>query len=394
MRTMNYDRSYGLAFGLAVFALSGACGDDSPSLGSAGNGDTAQAGQAGGAAGSGATSATTITAPDKQWTWIPFDDSTCRDGSPAGISVSLNAASKKVMLYLEGGGACFDVSTCASNPAAIAAKMPADTGVFDRTQADNPVADWNFVYVPYCSGDVHIGDAQDVTIPGVTGVQQFHGRSNLEAFLKRVVPTFAKADQVLLTGVSAGGFGASSNAEFVQDKFGAIPVTMIDDSGPGFSQQFLPKCEFDLQRMYWGLDSTLIALCGSDCTADGDFAVEYAAHVAKKSNGAYSGLIESDQDQVIRLFNGIATNNGANDCMGTLGPTPMDATLFESGLLDIRKRMSALNPNFGTYFPSSMQHTWIGGAALYTETAGDNQQRMVDWFKDILTGKAAAQVGM
>jgi hypothetical protein len=351
------------------------------------------AGAGGSAAGAGSMKGEPISAPDKQWTWIAFDDSTCRDGSHAGLSVNLNSSSKKVAIYLEGGGACFDASTCAQNPASIGAKMPTADGIFDRGNAENPIADWNLVYVPYCTGDVHIGDADDVMIPGVNGMQQFKGRKNLEAFLGRLVPTFDGVDQVLLTGASAGGFGASGNAEFVQKAFGSIPVTMIDDSGPGMSTEFVPSCLPDKYKAFWGIDKTLLALCGSDCSEGGDFTVEYAEHVAKQSTSALSGLIESNQDQVIRSFDGIATNNGANDCKGVLGLTPMDPKIFEAGLLDVRKRMQALNDRFGTFYPSSAQHTWIRGASFYTATAGPDKLRMVDWFHDILSGKSAAHAG-
>jgi hypothetical protein len=91
-----------------------------------------------------------ITGTDKTWTWIPFPDTQCRDGSPAGVSVNLNSGSNKVMIFLEGGGACFSADTCGSNPANVptTAQKPANvTGVFDRANTQNPVGDWNFVYV-------------------------------------------------------------------------------------------------------------------------------------------------------------------------------------------------------------------------------------------------------
>ena len=370
--------------------------------------DTAGAGSAGSASrtssGAGGAAATQvdafkptgepIAAGDKQWTWIAFPDSKCRDGSTAGISVSLNSSSKKLMLFLEGGGACFDAGTCATNPATVASKMPAsDMGVFDRSQTENPVRDWNFAYVPYCTGDVHMGDKEDVMVPGVAGVQQFVGRRNLRAFLNRLVPTFADAEQVLLTGVSAGGFGASANTEFVQWAFGSVPVVMIDDSGPAMSNKYLPSCLTDGYRTYWGLDKTIIKLCGSDCTQGGDYTIDYVKHLAKVAPNTRAGLIESNQDQVIRWFYGVGTNNGANDCMGTLAKTPMDAMLFEEGLLDERKLLMSLFPNYGTYFPKATQHTWLSGASLYTATTGAENVKMIDWVTGIIEGKPATHVG-
>jgi hypothetical protein len=113
-----------------------------------------------------------IDAPDKTWQRIEVPESICRDGSPGAFFVNLNRASKKVMIDLEGGGGCYDAQTCAGNPSA-AVQSPGVDGVFDRGNPQNPVADWSFVYVPYCSGDQHMGDAADVSIPGVDGRQQF-----------------------------------------------------------------------------------------------------------------------------------------------------------------------------------------------------------------------------
>ncbi|HEY2736017.1 MAG TPA: hypothetical protein VGI70_18595, partial [Polyangiales bacterium] len=110
-------------------------------------GSQADTGHAGSTASAGAGSAIALgdplSAPDDTWTWFDFDDSTCRDGSHAGVSVNLHASSKKVLIYLEGGGACFDASTCAQNPADIAGQKASSAGIFDRTNPDNPIADWN-----------------------------------------------------------------------------------------------------------------------------------------------------------------------------------------------------------------------------------------------------------
>ena len=58
-----------------------------------------------------------ITAADKTWTWVDFPGAKCRDGSDTGIGVNFNAASDKVMIYMEGGGACYNAITCGTNPA-------------------------------------------------------------------------------------------------------------------------------------------------------------------------------------------------------------------------------------------------------------------------------------
>jgi hypothetical protein len=328
-----------------------------------------------------------VKAPDATWTWVDVPGSKCRDGSMAGFAVNLKSGSKKLMIYLEGGGACFDALTCGSNPAnATAMKAGQSQGVLNRTNAENPVKDWNFVYVPYCTGDVHLGTKDDGMILGVAGTQHFVGRLNLEAYLQRIVPTFPDLDQVLLTGVSAGGFGASANAEYVQWAFGDVPLTMIDDSGPPMDDKYLPPCLQDQWRKTWGLDGSVLKDCGADCPDPSNYEMDYTKHIAQKSKGRLVGLIESNQDSVITLFYGYGTKN----CTGNF-LTPVPGATFTQGLLDLRAALKTFYPEFGTYYITSTQHTWIGGGSFYNTTVGG--VRMVDWFTNIVTGKSADAVG-
>src|SRR5690606_9065497 len=109
-----------------------------------------------------------------RWNWFDFPDASCRDGSDAGIWVRFGEG-KGLVIYLEAGGACFNELTCANNPANYDPWYApwSGLGIFHEDPALNPVGDWNFVVVPYCTGDVHAGDRSDVEVPGVEGVQQF-----------------------------------------------------------------------------------------------------------------------------------------------------------------------------------------------------------------------------
>jgi hypothetical protein len=323
---------------------------------------------------------------------VPFDGAKCRDGSTAGIAVNLNPDSDKLMIFLEGGGACHNAATCAVNPANYdsANVSTINGGVLDRTQGENPVKDWNMVYVPFCTGDVHGGSATDVTVDGVTGAQQFVGYRNMELFLDRIVPTFPKVKQVLDTGVSAGGFGAALNAELISRKFPpGTDVVLIDDSGPGMSTQYVPKCLQKEWRETWGFDETFLKDCGADCPDHDAYGLDWSLHLAKKYPNARGGLISASADGTITLFYGF----GANDCSvsGSALPTPMPADQFKAGLLDFRTQIQAKNKNFGTYYIDSATHTWTHAAGFYTTTSGG--VRLVDWYKSILDGGPAQQVG-
>lgn len=365
---------------------SGGAGNGGSSNGGSGNGGAANTGGATGTGGAPFTpTGNPITAPAGQWTYVEFPDTHCRDDSAAGIAVVLNSASTKLMIYLEGGGACFDGVTCLANPANVGAQQNAKTGgLFDRSNTANPVRDWNVVYVPYCTGDVHAGtnDAGNIG-----GPQHFVGRLNIEKFMNRVVPTFPNVTQVLLTGISAGGFGAAANADFVQYAFGTVPVTLIDDSGPPMSSQYVPACLQDKWRTTWGLDGSILKDCGADCPNHSDFTLDFAKHLAKRHPNTLGGLIETTGDNTITLFYGFGTNN----CTGGL-TTPVPAATFQAGLMDFRSQMQADGySNFGTYFISGTQHTWLGGASVYTQTTGG--VKLIDWVSNLIDGTSAANVG-
>lgn len=186
-----------------------------------------------------------ITAPMEQWTWIPFSDAFCGNGAPTGIAVNLTNRSTKVFIYMMGGGACWDYSTCYGLRTAAnldtgytQVNFNADRGQFDRaglfnrTDMTNPFRDASYVFIPYCTGDVHAGDrvaAYDESNP----MQMTHhvGARNVAAYLRRLVPTFPMADKVWLTGSSAGGVGATLNWPRYQAAFPRARVDLLNDAG-------------------------------------------------------------------------------------------------------------------------------------------------------------------
>lgn len=70
------------------------------------------------------------------WEWVEVAGATCRDGSPAGFGVRRSTTSDRVVIYLEGGGACFNGESCLANPAAFGAAdfatwASGGSGIFD-----------------------------------------------------------------------------------------------------------------------------------------------------------------------------------------------------------------------------------------------------------------------
>jgi hypothetical protein len=273
------------------------------------------------ACGGGAAPAPTgpILAPAGQWTWVPFPDAFCGNGSTTGIGINLGTADARPLIYLEGGGACWSEETCYTQMLAAnfttgysAASFAADSGsggalvtaggFFDRQAADNPFKDYSYVYVPYCTGDAHAGD--NVVEYGAHTARHV-GFKNFAAYLTRLVPTFATADRVILAGSSAGGYGALFNWWQTQQAFGSLRVDLIDDSGTLMP----PDVESEgsgfeaMERVQWNLAATLPPGCTA-CAQDLSSIFGFYAQAFPNNHGA---LLSYTEDSVIPIFYGITT---------------------------------------------------------------------------------------
>ena len=174
----------------------------------------------------------------------------------------------KVIVFFNGGGACWDDATCVSslargarasyNPTVLQQNNPVGAGgIFDDTNNDNAFRDWTKVFIPYCTGDIHVG-SNDVTYfdvdgyltgyPGAPIPVHHRGFDNFLAVLdwmKGQLPdgqTHAKnrVTRLLVTGSSAGAYGATLNFPYVKNAFPKADATLLSDGGAAvISQGFL-----------------------------------------------------------------------------------------------------------------------------------------------------------
>lgn len=250
-----------------------------------------------------------IAAETGKWTWVPFPDTSCLNGDPAGIGIN-PGTSDTLFFYLEGGGACWSDETCyGAQPTTsrvnegleakdIAALSDAYRNwPFNKAKADNPFKDASMVYAPYCTGDVHAG-ARETTY-GARQAKHF-GRKNIEAFLQRVVPTFPNVKRVVFAGTSAGGFGAYLNYDRVQNAFGGIRVDLVDDSGHPLPRANVTHyADWDAR---WDLAGNLPADCDG-CGQSFDKAFPYYLN---KYPGSKLALVTFNSDATISSYFGIS----------------------------------------------------------------------------------------
>jgi hypothetical protein len=337
--------------------------------------------------------------PTELWAWVPFAGSRCRDGSSTGIGVNFNPSSNKVMIFLEGGGACFNETTCVTlkNPSSFGEadfakraassldKFGLNVGIMDRSQAANPARDWSYVYIPYCTGDAHEGN-NVASVQGV-GTETFAGYTNLQQYLARIALTFPGVSTVLFAGISAGGLGAEVAYALAASAFGATPVIMLDDSGPFMEDPYLAACQQAQVETLWGLAGTAFAGCGTACATSATLFLGLAQDLISQHPNVTFGLADSLNDGTISQFYGF----GYQNCTGY---QQLTAAQFTAGLLDIRTKLAAY-PNFGEFLFPGTDHTSLQSAAFYTRTAGGSDagadaggMLMTEWVASLLASRA------
>jgi Pectinacetylesterase len=187
---------------------------------------------------------------------VPGGGCKCADGSKFSFWVR-KANPKKVVFYLQGGGACFSAKTCAPGSDLYRANIRSaggptgQAGMFDLADRRNPFADYSIVYVPYCTGDVHIGKTTKRYAPGLT--VRHRGYVNGTAALDRLVARFPEATSVAVMGESAGSIAAPVYAGLVSDRLPKARITVLADGSGSYPD--VPR--FNNLVSTWGAGNAL-----------------------------------------------------------------------------------------------------------------------------------------
>jgi hypothetical protein len=301
------------------------------------------------------------------WVWIPREDVICRDGSTSGIGVRLIPDSTAVMIYLQGGGACYDAKSCKQNSDAPIAgeSFPrnkfdrwvatlGNQGVFNTRNATNPVARWNHVYVSYCTGDLHGGDRDNARVPGLAKGQQFVGHRNLHNILKLVAPYFKNAEDVALVGASAGGFGVLINYPQVVEAFNGRSVAALVDSAPIIPESTIKTACFQ-RKVIDTFDLQLPDAC-PECAepANGGLLNLYTFLSATYPRGRFA-FASADADLA-----GVVLYNDESRACGGVGVNIFN---YRFSLYALRDRY--IGHEWATFLPGGLQHTMTQSDALF-----------------------------
>lgn len=271
----------------------------------------------------------------------------------------------KLVVFFEGGGACWDNATCsfpivattaAGVPALYKAEiLPSDDptvlgGIFKSDDARNPVKDWTQVYVPYCTGDIH-GGSKTTSYTNVVSGQAFQiehrGADNFRLILEWMKQNVTP-DQVLVTGSSAGAYGAVTHFPRVRAAWPAATAAMLGDAGQG-----VVTATFDVARnANWNfqLDSGVYGP-NPQSVPSGELVRKLVAKFPGDRFAQYTTATDLVQIQFYDIM--------ANGLSGTQGTA---CTAWTSGMLaGLADNQKA--GNFRSYMAAGTSHTLLRGSS-------------------------------
>jgi hypothetical protein len=326
-------------------------------------------------------------------TWIDVPGMICADGvTGTGIWIS-RGASANLLLVISGGGACWSADRCPPDALRRFGRIEFEgyfpnlkpNSVLDRGLAGNPFATWTHVFVPYCTGDVHAGGGvtQDF---GAGNTWRHGGYANLQLAVARVVQEVgARPPQVVVSGFSAGGYGALLALDLVHAAWDpgaatSLDAALVDDSGP----TFVGTAEMPAQLLSawwdaWGLASTLGAVCPG-CATDLSQAWTgvHARHPADRL-----ALLSTTRDAAMRGFFGVTST------------APMDALTFTAGLEGICAKLASSAFDHGADHEaacfevdgaSSTAHAMFWNPGAYQTSGG---VKLLDWLGQLASDDPA-----
>jgi hypothetical protein len=311
-----------------------------------------------------------------QWNeMLPGGATGCAYSDPYRFYVRPAAeASDKLLIYFQGGGACWDATTCAPDfkdpsgsdifkktvPAGESATYTA--GLFAYDNPANPAADYNVVYVPYCTGDIHTGSlSHEYEASGQTYTINHLGAVNAAAALDWAYANYPAPADLLITGSSAGAYGAIFHAPNIIR--GDAGVGVIPAGWPGVAS--------------WDTAAGLP-----------DDVPGYADITNENLNGRvlYRTAAKAFPDVLFAQYTTYldTVQIGFYFLQGG-GPTPQEAGgAWLTGMRSSLGGLSGSLPNFRSYMAWGSSHTILSSDIFYTYQV--NGVPFSAWFTDLIDG--------
>jgi PKD repeat protein len=265
-------------------------------------------------------------------TFTGIDGPICFTGNQFSM-FTRDGSSNNLLIFLQGGGFCSPFAC-----EAVEAGVPfVPLGMLSPTDAENPAANYNVGYVPYCDGSGMMGNNEvDSDGDGVND-RFFKGIQNLSASLDVIAQTYPAPDKIVLAGNSAGGFAVHAALPLVRKLYPDVRIEVINDSGVGILGPGGMQSLID----YWNAGAFFPSSCTDCIGADGNLTDYHKYQLAQDPNTRMA-YISSRQDAT---FAALIPGGGA---------------AFEAELIEAADELHAAFPDrFNSLIANGDDHTFL-----------------------------------
>lgn len=262
----------------------------------------------------------------------PLEELRCVLGGEYFIQMHKGSEPDKTVIWMDGGGSCWPGrDTCVKEAETY---LWIEEYGLASSYEENPVRDWNFVYVPYCNGSSYMGD-RNADYDGDGDVDHWHwGLKTTSAALRLMKEQFPETEEILIAGCSAGGAGTIFSVPVVRLQFPDAKIFVLNISGPAL----LKPEEVELRALIkktWGIEQFI----PDDC---------------QKCNQQfiylYSWLLERDPKLQVGVFSSYYDT-------GPITHWGLTPEVFRSLILTTTEEIHAENPDtFKRYFIAGDRH--------------------------------------
>lgn len=305
------------------------------------------------------------------WKAVEVPGGVCSDGSPYRFYVSPGDP-KKLLLDFQGGGACWDAATCGPESRTYRKRVDIQElglaqGIYNRISVANPFYGWTHVFIPYCTGDLHVGRAT-VDYGGFKVHHQ--GARNAQAALEYVFRNHANPERVFVTGCSAGAYGAVLWADKILATYKNAQIAVCGDAGVGVVTEDFPG--------FTAWNPRLPELPGlSSPPKVSEIYRALAQAYPKAVLAQYTTLLDGTQIYFYALMKKEAA--------------PSEATAREWAVAAERAvGFPASEANYTYYLAPGSQHCILPRPELYTLKVGEVS--FLDWLRALAEGKTPPRV--
>jgi hypothetical protein len=285
----------------------------------------------------------------------------------------------RLLVYFEGGGACWDTTNCIyqstyseETPSIKDFHHLGGRGILDTYDERNPFKDWHFIYIPYCTGDIHWGSNDQVyedegeRFAGVDSWAIRHrGFVNFRGVLKWITDAFKDPQKVFVTGSSAGSYGAVLGFPYLKEAYPAAKATLLGDAGDGVvTEEFKAGA---LKR--WGVQGNFPAWIPGFHRSLGEFTMaDMYERIAEYYPGSRVGRYTTAWDWNQVFFYTVMLHVDDPSRWGEWRAPEIWCSWRRQMLASVRG--AAEKPNYRYYIGAGKGHTILTSPSFYTEESG------------------------